>query len=341
MAATDGGGVDRGGRRGPAAHTYAALDLGTHNCRLLVARPAGDGFHVVDSFSRTVRLGEGVGANGALSARAMARTMAALHVCARKMRRRDVTRARSVATEACRRADNCGPFLGRVAAETGISLEIISSREEAGLALEGCMSLLDGDARHALVFDIGGGSTELLWLRRDGDGRHAIAASTSLPLGVVTLAEEHGGDRVSRAVYRAMVDRALDLLAPFDAEQRIGREAAAGGVQMLGTSGTVTTIAGVFLDLPRYDRTKVDGLRLDFADVAGVSDRLATLDWAARAAIPTIGPERADLVVAGCAILEAIRRTCPVGALSVADRGVREGMLLGMMRGDRRAPGTP
>ena len=319
-----------------AAHTptYAAIDLGTNNCRMLIAQPDAAGFRVVDAFSRIVRLGEGLGEAGALSEAAMARTISALHICARKMRRKGVARARSIATEACRQAENCDQFLDRVAAETGITFEVISRREEAALALSGCVPLLDDDARRALVFDIGGGSTELVWLRCDGVIANQIIGWTSLPCGVVSLSERHGCDRVTADAYAAMVDEAGRLLAPFNTTHGVAGEVAAGGVQLIGTSGTVTTIAGVLLDLPKYNRDLIDGIRLDFGDVRRVTEDLLDLDLAARAAIPSIGPERADLVIAGCAILEAIERAWPVGHLTVADRGLREGMLVELMRQD-------
>ena len=321
-------------RRGRRPRTYAAIDLGTNNCRMLIARPAKKGFRVCDGFSRIVRLGEGVDANGVLSEAAMARTIDALGVCARKMRRRGVDRVHAIATAACRGAANRDAFLDRVAAETGIELDTIPGREEARLAMIGCLPLVDAAARWVLVFDIGGGSTELVWLACEGTRPREVAAWTSLPCGVVALAESHGGDRISAAVYEAMVERVRGLLAPFEAAHGLGREVAEGGVQMIGTSGTVTTIAGVFLELPRYDRSRVDGLWLSSADIDATSERLRALDYDARAAIPSIGPRRADLVVAGCAILDAIRRTWPVGRLRVADRGLREGMLLGMMGTD-------
>ncbi len=323
-----------GARIAARAPTYAAIDLGTNNCRMLIARPDVAGFRVVDAFSRIVRLGEGLGGAGALSEAAMARTISALHICARKMRRKDVARARSIATEACRQAVNCDEFLDRVAAETGITFEVISRREEAALALSGCVPLLDDDARRALVFDIGGGSTELVWLRCDGVMANEIIGWTSLPCGVVSLSERYGGDRVTADAYAAMVDDAGRLLAPFNTAHGVTGEVAAGDVQLIGTSGTVTTIAGVLLDLQRYDRDLIDGIRLDFDDIRRVTDDLLDLDLAARAAIPSIGPERADLVIAGSAILEAIERAWPVGHLTVADRGLREGMLVELMRED-------
>jgi exopolyphosphatase/guanosine-5'-triphosphate,3'-diphosphate pyrophosphatase len=316
---------------------YAALDLGTNNCRLLIARAEETGFRVIDAFSRIVRLGEGIGTEGgqpALSDAAIERTIKALGVCAGKMRRRRVNRARCVATEACRRAVNASAFTDRVRARTGLAIEIISCDEEAGLAVGGCAPLLDPTARRALIFDIGGGSTELTWADLTG-GVVRVLDSESLPCGVVTLAERFGGDRYDAATYDAMRDHVVGLIERFDRANGLGREIAAGGVQMLGTSGTVTTVAGVHMGLKRYDRDRVDGCWLDFETVAAVSRRLRGLDYAARAADPCIGRERADLVVCGCAVLEAICQVWPVGRLRVADRGVREGILYELIAAER------
>jgi exopolyphosphatase/guanosine-5'-triphosphate,3'-diphosphate pyrophosphatase len=304
----------------------------------LVARPTVDGFQVIDAFSRIVRLGEGLGLNGKLSDAAMARAVKALRICASKMRRRRVTRWRTVATEACRRASNCDAFVEAVLRETGLELEIISTQEEAHLALYGCAPLLDPGIPHALVFDIGGGSTELMWLHVDSQGEPWCTGWTSLPLGVVTLAEHYGGHTTNGDQYDAMIDEVYEGLRPIDAAHAIGREVAAGRVQMLGTSGTVTTVAGVHLRLPRYNRAAVDGVILGFDEVSRVSRDLAAMGYAERLVSPCIGPERADLVVAGCAILAAICRMWPVGRLRVADRGIREGILLRMMQAaDQRA----
>lgn len=319
---------------GPARRddVLAALDLGTNNCRLLVARPTDrHGFRVIDAFSRIVRLGEGIGASGELTDAAMERTLDALSVCGSKMRRRHVTRFRAVATEACRRARNGPEFLERVKQETGITLEVISSAEEAGLALAGCGPLLDPAVPGALVFDIGGGSTELAWSQRDGNAD--TAAVTSIPIGVVTLAETYGGDRYDAGVYDRMVADVAAWLAAYEREHAISAEVAAGRVQVIGTSGTVTTLAGVHLDLPRYVRDRVDGLFLNVADTLAIGRRLADQSFEDRAAHPCIGRDRADLVVAGCAILEAICRQWPVARMRVADRGVREGILFGLIAG--------
>lgn len=317
---------------------YAALDLGTNNCRMLVARPNGHGFRVVDAFSRITRLGEGLTVSGSLSATAMRRTVEALKTCADKMVRRGVTHARHVATEACRQASNVDVFVAQVAAETGLGIEIISAEEEARLALAGCAPLLDRGLGHALVFDIGGGSTELMWVRVERHRPPRIEAVTSLPIGVVTLAERRGADLGGEAGYVDVVQEVIAQFAPFEERCRLGGRIRTRSLQMLGTSGTVTTLGGIHLDLPRYDRSEVDGLVMPFNAIHAVSRRLAAMSHAERAAQPCVGRERADLVVAGCAILEAICTVWPVGRLRVADRGVREGMLLGMMRAGVAAP---
>jgi exopolyphosphatase/guanosine-5'-triphosphate,3'-diphosphate pyrophosphatase len=305
--------------------------LGTNNCRLLVAKPSRDGFRIVDAFSRIVRLGEGVSRTGRLSPDAVNRTMDALRICAAKMRRNGVTRARSVATEACRRAENRAEFISDVRAETGIELDVISTDEEAQLALEGCTSLLDPDARRAIIFDIGGGSTELIWLDLEQAGGPRALGWTSLDCGVVTLAERYGTDRLEPEVYSDMRAEVEAMLAPsvarFDFAETVGPSA----IQLLGTSGTVTTVAGVHLDLERYDRSKVDGIWLETQEVRRVAGGLADMDYAARARHPCIGRGRADLAVAGCAVLEAIMGCWRAERVRVADRGLREGILRGLM----------
>jgi exopolyphosphatase / guanosine-5'-triphosphate,3'-diphosphate pyrophosphatase len=309
----------------------AALDLGTNNCRLLVARPYAGGFQVVASFSRIVRLGEGVAATGRLNERAMARTIAALKICARIMARHEVARVRCVATEACRRAVNGVAFLRRVRRVTGIALEILPQEQEAELAMLGCLPLVDPEAEQVLLVDIGGGSTEILWLDRSPPGDGLLRrCSASVPIGVVSLSESFAS-QPDPATFAAMVRQVADLLAPIERAHGIGAALRGARAQMLGTSGTVTTLAAVLLDLPRYDRRAVDGLQLDPATLIAVSRQLRAMDNAARAAHPCIGEGRADLVVAGCAILEAILRCWPVASLRVADRGLREGMLYGLM----------
>jgi exopolyphosphatase / guanosine-5'-triphosphate,3'-diphosphate pyrophosphatase len=308
---------------------YAALDLGTNNCRLLIARPGhGDaGFTVVDAFSRVVRLGEGLMQTGALSEAAQDRTIAALRVCAEKLRRRDVWLTRNVATEACRRATNGAAFVDRVYAETGIALDVISPAEEARLAVLGCQSLIDPDGPPALVFDIGGGSTELILVTRGAQGESIIRGWTSVPWGVVSLAETEplNIDKADRAAsYARMMGRVTDHLAPFHAA--VSAEAP-GPLQLLGTSGTITTLASVHLGLPGYDRRRVDGCTVTTASMRSISASLAAQSPAERAAVPCIGSDRADLVVAGCAILEAILDAWPGEHVRVADRGIREGIL--------------
>ncbi len=317
---------------------YAAVDLGTNNCRMLVARPSARGFRVVDSFSRIVRLGEGLASSGRLAEAAIERTVDALRVCAGKMRNRSVRRSRNVATEACRRARNRQVLLDRVEAETGLVLEIISPAEEARLTLAGCASLLDGRSPFVLVFDIGGGSIEATWVTQDGTGPPGVLGVLSLSFGVVDLAEEYGCENVEPDRYARLVDCVDAELGAFDGEFGIAREIARGRVQMLGTSGTVTTLGALYLDLPRYDRARVDGLDMDFEGIASTSATLARMDRETRAANNCIGRGRADLVVMGCAVLDAICRRWPVGRLRVADRGIREGLLIDLMAADGTRP---
>nr|WP_210336566.1 MULTISPECIES: Ppx/GppA phosphatase family protein [Ensifer] len=325
----------------PPAPLYAALDLGTNNCRLLIAQPTRPGqFRVVDAFSRIVRLGEGLGASGRLSDEAMERAVEALKICASKLGARTIRRSRLIATEAARAAENGESFLERVASETGLDLEIINRETEARLAVSGCSSLVDRETRSVVLFDIGGGSSEIAVIRI-GDSRSNRLANhithwTSLPVGVVTLSERHGGQHVTPASFEAMVQEVEGMLSRFDSPpvEALANGTSGSGFHLIGTSGTVTTLAGVHLDLPRYDRRRVDGLWLTDDEVSAMQARLLSWDFDARAANPCIGPDRADLVLAGCAILEAIRRRWPSTRMRVADRGLREGLLTDMMADD-------
>jgi exopolyphosphatase/guanosine-5'-triphosphate,3'-diphosphate pyrophosphatase len=340
------------GRRWPQPHgrqgaysgrdvTYAALDLGTNNCRLLVARPTSDSFRVIDAFSRIIRLGEGVSLSGVLSEAAIERALAALAVCRDKMINRGVTRARLIATEACRAAANGAEFLRRVRERVGIELEVVDRETEAELAATGCTPLIDPRVSGVLLFDIGGGSSELVRLGRPvaaagGPPLPTILAWSSLPVGVVTLAERHGGVAVDRALFETMVAEVAVHVERFAAEHGEPES----DMHMLGTSGTVTTICGVHLGLRRYDRRQVDGCWMNDGEVTAVLEQLLAMSYEDRVANACIGRERADLVLAGCAILEAIRRTFPCARLRIADRGLREGMLVQMMREDRAWSGT-
>jgi len=316
--------------------TYAALDLGTNNCRLLVARPAAEGFRVVDAFSRIIRLGEGVSASGRISEAAIERALEALAVCRDKMQHRGASRARLIATEACRSAENGADFVVRVREVVGLELEIIDRETEARLAATGCTPLVDPQAEGVILFDIGGGSSELVSMGaingHAGPPLPVINAWTSLPVGVVTLAERHGGIMVSRDLFETMIAEVAAYVGAF-AERKNG-VARGEAIHMLGTSGTVTTIAGVHLGLRRYDRRQVDGCWMSDAEISSVVERLLAMSYQERVANACIGAERADLVLAGCAILEAIRRAFPCKRLRVADRGLREGMLVEMMRQD-------
>lgn len=330
----------RGGYTGPL---YAALDLGTNNCRLLVARPDGRSFRVVDAYSRIVRLGEGIGASNRLGDAAMDRAIEALTICRDKLVECGQVSARLIATEACRSAENGPGFIERVRRETGLGLEVVNRETEARLAVAGCTSLIDTEADGVLLFDIGGGSSELVWLdlrNRCGARGYAltrfIRTWSSLPLGVVTLAERHGGTHVGPEIFEAMVADVAGHLDDFPLGELLSEAIGSGKVHMLGTSGTVTTLAGVHLDLERYDRRRVDGVWMQDDQVQAMIDKLLGMSFQQRVDNPCIGADRADLVLAGCAILEAIRRRWPCPRLRVADRGLREGILTELMAADRK-----
>ena len=330
------------GATGREAPLYGALDLGTNNCRLLIARPARDGFRVVDSFSRIVRLGEGLSRTGRLDDGAMERAYEALVLCGERVAKKGIesTRLMAVATQACRQADNGLAFLERVRVGTGLKLRIIDPVEEARLAVQGCLNLFDPGAEAILVVDVGGGSTELSWLKKRGE-TFALEGWMSAPVGVVTLAERHpepkgaSGDAL-KAWYEAMViDMGAALAkAPVDAALR---EVFVGGrAHTVGTSGAITSLAGIHLGLRRYQRNLVDGLWMTRGDCERAAERLMAMGPAGRAAESCIGPDRADLVLAGAAIMEAVQRAWPAERVRVADRGLREGLLLQRMREDRK-----
>ena len=338
------GALAKGGwHSGRFAHTFAAIDLGTNNCRLLVARASTSGFDVVDAYSRPVRLGEGVAQNGMLCGDAIERTLGALDVCAAKIGRHGVTRARHIATEACRRACNGENFLGAVKDRTGLAFEVIAPSEEARLAVASCENLLDPAIPFALLVDIGGGSTEVSWVRviarenRMGGVDAALLDMVSVPWGVVTLTEAFTashprGERLARARYDDMVELVRSHLAPFCARHGIADAIGRGEVQVVGASGTVTTVSAHHLGLRRYNRTVVDGSRIERAAILRICDELSALSVEELCAIPCIGEDRADLALAGGAILEAVCRQWPAATLRVADRGLREGVLMDLMR---------
>lgn len=325
----------RSGDPGREAPLYGALDLGTNNCRLLIARPSRDGFRVVDSFSRIVRLGEGLSRTGRLDEGAMDRAYEALAFCAERIARKGLKSAHlaAVATQACRAAENGPEFIERVRRGTGLNLRIIDTAEEARLSVAGCLNLIDPEAEAVLVIDVGGGSTELSWMRRTETGQETVGWM-SVPMGVVTLAERHPEPTTSPQVwYEAMVAdvaAAIDKGAPKDAAYHALYEQ--GRAHMVGTSGAITSLAGIHLGLRRYQRDLVDGLWMTRADCERAANRLIKLGPAGRAAENCIGPDRADLVLAGAAILEAVQRAWPCERVRVADRGLREGLLLTLMQ---------
>ena len=322
-------------KRHPSAPTFGAIDLGTNNCRLLVATPTRNGFRVVDAFSRIVRLGQGLSSTGALSEAAMDRTVDALKICAEKMASRRVAASRCIATEACRAASNGDAFLERIKNETGLTFDIITPEVEAELSVRGCHDLIDPEATAVLVFDIGGGSTELSWVRvsRDANGALSLetAAWTSVPVGVVSLAERNDGPELSAEIFSEMAKMISARVAETSVPDDVRQSFQEGRGHLIGTSGTVTSLAGVHLQLARYSRRDVDGLWLTTEHINDVTAQLQAIGFEGRAAQPCIGRDRADLVVPGCAILDGILQAWPAARIRVGDRGLREGLLIDLI----------
>ena len=334
--------------RRPRGPVYAALDLGTNNCRLLIARPHNGSFRVLDGFTRIVRLGEGLSVTGRLSDAAMDRTVEALKQCRNKLREHEPARMRLIATEACRSASNGVEFIARIKEETGLDLEIVDRQTEAKLAVTGCADLIEAESQGALMFDIGGGSSELAWLdfrggrpRRQGRMSASIRSWQSLPVGVVSIAEKFGGVHVTAETFEAMVAFVAGHLREFKGRGKLKQMIAEHPVHLIGTSGTVTTLAGLHLGLERYERQKVDGLWMAREEVDATMKALLAMPFERRVAHPCIGRDRADLVLPGCAIFEAIRREWPTERVRVADRGLREGILISLIDADRAATRRP
>lgn len=319
----------------------AAIDVGTNACRLLIAVPpngVGGGLpRVIDSYTASVRLGEGLETTGALTEAAIDRVVAALIICAERLKRRGATHVSAIATEACRRASNTQVLLDRALNEAGIRLVVVSPEEEARLAAEGAMPLLGDGFDGALIFDIGGGSTEMILVRAAKDAAPEILAWASAPVGVVALAERHGHSNLAASTYGAMRESLRESFAALT-RQLTPADFNPERYHLLGTSGTLTTLAGVKLGLTRYNRSRIDGLWLERKDVLEILETISTRDFAGRADIPCIGADRADLILPGCAILSTIMDNWRFEHLRVADRGLREGLLIGLMREAKTIP---
>ncbi|MEJ6608185.1 MAG: Ppx/GppA phosphatase family protein [Paracoccaceae bacterium] len=351
--------VDRAAPRPDPSELYAALDLGTNSCRMLIAHPVGSEFQVFDSFSKSVQLGQGLESSGLLSNASMKRTIQALRICQQKLQRYKVRNMRLVATEACRRASNSQQFIATVQQQTGLRLEIIQPEEEARLAVISCAPLVSAKTQQLMVVDIGGGSTELVWIdlsevprRQRGraimrlhagfkqSGTRSLSASgvdipaakvvdwISVPLGVATLRDQFRDVRDDSARFALMswfFEEHLAEFTPYKSEH------AKEGFQIIGTSGTVTTVAASHLGLKRYDRAKVDGLRMTSDQIDKVIRTYLDLGPVGRRRDPRIGMDRQVLIMSGAAILQALLRCWPTDRLSVADRGLREGLLYAQM----------
>ncbi|MBR1648877.1 MAG: Ppx/GppA family phosphatase [Alphaproteobacteria bacterium] len=312
--------------------TYAAIDLGTNSCRLVIATPSPTSFRVIETFSRITRLGEGIINDNLLSRDAVKRTIRALKICSGIINEyAPIYRSRFVATAACRRAVNCADFLSEVKRQTGLNIEIISSQEEARLAVVGCVPLLNRNLKRALVFDIGGGSTEISLARVTNSGKTFIEGYISLPYGVVTVSEAFPNKDMTDLAYNTIIERTHKLLESFEAKHHIFEAIKNQEIQVIGTSGTVTVLGAVQLNLPHYNRSAVDGISINRQDLLHSITKIRRMGVEGRKKHPCIGPLKADLTIAGCAIIEGICSFWPISEITVADRGIREGILLDMM----------
>ena len=320
-----------------SSENYAAIDLGTNSCRLVIATPTPSSFRIVETFSKITRLGEGIINNNELSHTAIRRTINALRVCAGVLEEYGpIVKARYVATAACRRAKNCRYFLDLVKKETGLSIEIISPQEESRLAVVGCVPLLNRNIKRALVFDIGGGSTEVSLARMTNSGRTIIEGFVSLPYGVVTVSEAFPDHDMTDLAYSTIIERTHKILAEFEEKHHIAEAIANQEIQVLGTSGTVTVLGAVHLNLPRYNRSAVDGLTLSAQDVRRTISKIKRMGDEGRKKHACIGMQKADLTMAGCAIIEGLLSFWQVEEITIADRGIREGILLDLMHAGRQ-----
>jgi len=312
---------------------YAAIDLGTNSCRLVIATPTPSSFHVVETFSKITRLGEGIIQDNQLSKVAMRRTVNTLKVCKSVMDEyAPITHSRFVATAACRRAKNIDEFLSMVQKEVGIKLEIISPKEESRLAVVGCLPLLNRHIKRALVFDIGGGSTEVSLARVTEEGKTFIEGFVSLPYGVVTISEAFPKQEMTNLAYNTIIERTQNILEQFDEKHQIYEAIENQEIQVIGTSGTVTVLGAVHLGLARYNRSAVDGLSISGNEVENVINKIKNMGDTGRRRHRCIGPSKADLTISGCAIIEALLKSFPISEITIADRGIREGILLDLIR---------
>lgn len=319
-----------------AQKNFAAIDLGTNSCRLVIASPTPASFRIVETFSKITRLGEGIINDNELSRPAMRRTINALKVCAGVIEEyAPIYRSRFVATAACRRAKNCKEFLDLVKKETGLTIETISSKEESRLAVVGCIPLLNRNIKRALVFDIGGGSTEISLARVTNSGKTFIEGFVSLPYGVVTISEAFPSQDMTVLAYDTIIERTHKLLKEFDEKYNIREAIKNQEIQIIGTSGTVTVLGAVHLNLPRYNRSAVDGISITRQDIDRAIAKIKRLGDEGRKKHPCIGAQKADLTMAGCAIIEGLCSFWPIEEITVADRGIREGILLDMMHSNK------
>jgi exopolyphosphatase/guanosine-5'-triphosphate,3'-diphosphate pyrophosphatase len=315
---------------------------------------------VIDSFAKIISLGEGIKQTGVLSEEAIERTIVALRACKKKLDSHRIYKMRAVATEACRQASNTKSLIERVNSEIGVDLEVISPQEEARLVLKGCSGVISDEKNYGILMDIGGGSTEVVWLKiNKGMTRPTISVidSISLPFGVVTISDTYTHSKNNQEIYTVLRKNILSTIDTFMKKNNIRTNFSKGDVQVITSSGTTTTLGSLTLGLSTYDRSSVDGKDFSSKKIVEVGEELLSRYLSSTPTTVKLGKEknfitnkffdhvldksseefkifaynRMGLLAAGVVIINSILESIGDCLVRIADRGVREGILYDLM----------
>lgn len=304
---------------------FAAIDLGSRNCRTIVGCQSKAGaFEYIETYSKSVSLADGVAASKKLSRKSMDRTIEALAFCSKVLSRYAGLTYLAVATDAMRRAENASVFIKRVKRELGLIISIITPQEEAYYAALGCIEVLSLETEIFVVFDIGGGSSEIALCRQKSDKDIELIDSLSIPYGVINLLESK--DHLTFSGYSNLVQKISDLSRDF-LNQYATTLDFVNNFQCIGTSGTTTTVAALNMNLRFYDREKINDSILQFSEILKTVHYVQSLSEDERKLHPYISQSNEDLVLGGLTILEGIVRGLPASTITVTDRGVRDGVV--------------
>ena len=294
--------------------TFAAIDVGTNSANLLVIDELGK---EVTRVITSTRLGEGLHSTGELSVEAMARTIDVIASYVATATSLGATKIQIVGTAACRRARNTSAFSELLQAKTRVNIEVLSESEEAALTFSGALIGLPVIDTPTLVIDIGGGSTEYTV------GTQSIDVFASIPFGAVTSTDSHISSDLPRPEdLTNLIGAVSDELEDITRDHPV----VASPIRTVGVAGTIVTIAAVELGLHEYDDTALHGMTLSREAVEDVFRTVATEPLALRVQNPGLGPDRADIIVAGCCILVATMRRLHLSEITVSTRGLLDGV---------------